>query len=94
MNFPTNEPAVKLNGAPDGIAGMSDVFILRNFANIRSSEGLHRELLEKIKVPDFANQPVNLSKCSSYCLMFSRFWVEILIYLSIVALLVFMQLSK
>ena len=74
MNSPTNEPAVKLNGTPDGIAGLSDVFILRNFASIRLSEGLHRELLEKI--PDFANQLANLSKCSSYRLMFSRFWVE------------------
>ena len=92
MNCPTNEPAVKRNGATDGIAGLSDVFILRNFASIRSSEGLHRhrELLEKIKIPDFANQLADLSKCSSYRLMFSRFWVEILITVSIVALLVFM----
>ena len=57
---------MKLNGAPDGIAVLSDVFILRNFASIRSSEGLHRELLEKIKIPDFANQLADLSKCSSY----------------------------
>ena len=56
MNSPANEPAVKLNGAPDRIAGLSDVLILRNFASIRSSEGLHRELLEIIKIPDFANQ--------------------------------------
>ena len=90
MNSPTDEPAVKLNGTPDGIAGLSDVFILRNFASIRSLEGLHRELLEKTKIPDFANQLADLSKCSSYRLMFSRFWVEILIIVSIVALLVFM----
>ena len=94
MNSPTNDPAVKLNGAPDGIAGLSDVFILRNFASVRSSEGLHRELLEKIKIPDFANQLADLSECFSYHLMFSRFWVDILITVSIVALLVFMQLSK
>ena len=81
---------MKLNGAPDGIASLSDVFILRNFASIRSSEELHRELLEKIKIPDFANQLADLSKCSSYRLMFSRFWVEILINVSIVALLVIM----
>ena len=90
MNSPTTEPAVKPTGAPDGISGLSDVFILRNFASIRSSQGLHRELLEKIKIPDFANQLADLSKCSSYRLMFSRFWVEILITVSIVALLVFM----
>ena len=90
MNSSTNEPAMKLNGAPDEIAGLSDVFILRNFASIRPSEGLHRELLKKIKIPDFANQLADLSKCSSYCLMFSRFWVEILATVSIVALLVFM----
>ena len=89
MNSPTNEPAVKFNGTPDGIAGLSDVFILRNFASIRSSEGLHRELLVKIEIPHFANQLAELSKCSSYRLMFSRFWVEILITVSIVALLVF-----
>ena len=87
MNSPTNEPAVKLNGTPDGIAGLSDVFILGNFASIRSSEGLRRVLLKKI--PDFANQLVDLSKCSSYCLMFSRFWVETLITVSIIGLLVF-----
>ena len=92
MNSPTNELAVKLNGTPDEIEGQSDVFILRNFASIRSSEGLHshRELLEKIKIPDFANQLADLSKCSSYRLMFSKFWVEILVTVSIVALLVFM----
>ena len=63
MNFPTNERAVKLNGTLDGIAGLSDVFILRNFASIRSSEGLHshRELLEKIKICDFANKLADLS---------------------------------
>ena len=83
---------MKLNGTPEGIAGLSDVFILRNFASVRSSQGLHshRELLEKIKIPDFANQLADLSKSSSYRLMFSRFWVEILITVSIVALLVFM----
>ena len=53
MHSPTNEPAVKLKGTPDRIEGLSGVFILRNFASIRSSEGLHRELLEKIKIPDF-----------------------------------------
>ena len=90
MNSSTNETAAKLNGTPDGIAGLSDVFILRNFGSIRSSEGLHRELLEKIKIPDFANQLADLSKCPSYRLMFSRFWVEILITVSTVALLVFM----
>ena len=73
---------------------MSNVFILRNFASIMSSEGLDRELLEKIKIPDFANQLADLSECSSYRLMFSRFWVEILITVSIVALLVFMYLRK
>ena len=83
---------MKLNGTPDGIAGLSDVFILRNFASVRSSQGLHshRELLEKIKIPDFANQLADLSKSSSYRLMFPRFWVEILITVSIVALLVLM----
>ena len=90
MNSPTNEPAVEHYGTPDGIAGLSDVFILRNFASIRSSEGLHRELLEKIKIPDFANELADLSECSSYRLMFSRFWVEIFITVSIVALLVLM----
>ena len=96
MNSPTNEPAVKLNGTPDGIAGLSDVLFLRNFANIRSSEGphSHRELPKKIKIPDFANKLADLSKCSSYGLMFSRCWVEILVTVSIVALLVFMYLSK
>ena len=55
MNSPTNERAVKLNGTPDGIAGLGDVFILRNFVSIRSSEGLHshREQLKKIKIRDF-----------------------------------------
>ena len=27
MNYPTNEPAVKLNGIPGRVAGQSDVFI-------------------------------------------------------------------
>ena len=96
MNSPTNEPAVKLNGTPDGIAGLSDVFILLNFASIKSSEGLHshRELLEKINIRDFANKLADLPKCSSYRLMFSRCWVEILVTVSIVALLVFMYLRK
>ena len=64
MNSPTNEPAAKLNGTPDGIAGLSEVFILRNFASIRSSEGLHshRELLEKIKIRDLqTNWPTYLN---------------------------------
>ena len=39
MNSPTKEQAVTINGTPDGIAGLSDVFILGNFASIRSSEG-------------------------------------------------------
>ena len=62
MNSPTNEPTVKLNATPDEIAGLSDVFILRNFASIKSSEGLHghRELLEKIEIRDFANQLADL----------------------------------
>ena len=68
MNSPTDEPAVKLNETPNRIAGLSDVFILRNFASIRSSEGLHshREQREKIKIRDFANKLADLSECSSY----------------------------
>ena len=70
--------------------GLPTIFILRNFASIRSLEGLHKELLKKIKIPDFANQLADLSKCSSYRLMFSRFWSEILITVSIVAWLLCM----
>ena len=47
-------------------------------------------LLGRAEIPDFANELADLSKCSSYRLRFSRFWVEILITVSIVALLVFM----
>ena len=36
MNSPANEPAVKVNETLDGIAGLSDVFILRSFVSIRS----------------------------------------------------------
>ena len=60
MNSPTNELAMKLNGASDGIAGLSDIFILRNFMSIRSSDGLHRGLLEKVEIPKFlqTNWPI------------------------------------
>ena len=71
MNSPTNEPAVKLNGAPDRIAGLSDVFVSRNFASIRSSEGLHRELLEKI--PALPNSPKVDETFVGYCNVFD--WV-------------------
>ena len=73
MNSPTNEPAVTLNETPHRIAGLSDVFILWNFASIRSSEGLRTQYtLKKIKICDFANKLDDLSECSSYRLTFSR----------------------